>query len=89
MIDPIINRPDSVRLHHAATIHRAQYMGEMIATLVMWLASLPSKAKRFFQPVPSLSDCSNADDVIRYANSIRQTQPNFADELITAANSQR
>lgn len=34
----------------------------------------------------SLDSCKTADDVIAYANSIRHSQPTFANELIAAAN---
>jgi hypothetical protein len=34
----------------------------------------------------SLTDVSTPQDVVNYANSIRHTQPAFADDLIAAAN---
>lgn len=42
---------------------------------------------RAFRGTPSsLESCKTAEDVIAYANSIRDKHPTFANELIAAAN---
>lgn len=78
--------PDSSLIHQQARHERAMLIGELIGDTVLWIGRQFSKVAAYFEPVPPLEHCKNAADVINYANSIRRTQPTFADELIAAAN---
>ena len=84
-------RPNTVSIysfsvHQQAKYERAQLIGKLFADAFIWIGKQFSKITSKFRPVPSLDQCTDAEDVIRYANSIRKTQPNFADELMAAAN---
>lgn len=78
-------RVNYLDIERVAKMERAQLVGDLIAGGVIWIGRTWKRFAFWLQPIPPLSPYSTAAEVIEYANSIRKTQPAFADELITFA----